>query len=262
MYLSEIVFKLPRLSALFPDMPRFIQYLLSRNLQGKELTDEKIRDFKRIVIAQSAIIFSLFLLALFEQWGFKYHIEIAETIFFSFLGVYTFFLWDALRNYTTNRRIIIVNFVFINGAFLIATLGTNPWIPMEPTLTYRIFLIVVMICLLGVESSVIYFTILEFFKKDLGLGIKLWGAAALYLMTGLSFACIYEIFCIFQVDCLGTEFPLHAVAFMKRIDYSLMILSGMDTPFTPNGVLYALGMIEALWGQIFIVLIVGRLLVK
>ena len=157
-------------------MPKFIQYLLSRNLQGKELTDEKIRDFKRIVLAQGAIILSLFLLALFEELRFPYHIEIAELIFFACLGVYVFLLWDALRNYTTNRKLILFNFMVINGVFVVSALGTNPFIPMAPTLPYRIFLIVVMISLLTVEISVIYFTILEFFKKDLGLVIKLWGA--------------------------------------------------------------------------------------
>jgi len=246
----------------FSDMPKFIQYILSRNLQGKELTDEKTRDFKRIVLAQGAVIFCLFLLSLFEEFQFPYHVEIAETVFFGCLGTYIFLLWDALRNYTTNRKVIIVNFIFINGVFLIGVLGTNPFMPMAPTLAYRLFLITIMICLLSVEISVIYFTILEFFKKDLGLGIKLWGAAALYLMIGLSFGCVYEIFCIVDVDCLGIDVPLRTIGFMKRIEYSLMVLSGMDTPFHPNGVLYALGMIEALWGQIFIVLIVGRLLVK
>lgn len=243
-------------------MPKFIQYLLNRNLQGKELTDEKIRDFKRIVLAQGALIFSLFLFALFEEFKFPYHVEIAETIFFACLGGYIFLLWDALRNYTTNRTVILVNFIFINGVFVIGALGANPFMPMAPTTLYRIFLIVIMLSLLAVEISVIYFTILEFFKKDLGLTIKLWGAAALYLMIGLSFGCVYEVFCIVDIDCLGLEVPLRTIAFMKRIEYSLMVLSGMDTPFHPNGVLYALGMIEALWGQIFIVLIVGRLLVS
>jgi hypothetical protein len=243
-------------------MTKLIQYLLDRNLQGKELTDEKIRDFKRIVLAQGAIILSLFLLAFFEELNFSYHIEIAELIFFACLGAYVFLLWDALRNYTTNRKLILFYFIVINGIFVVSALGTNPFIPMAPTLPYRIFLILVMISLLTVEVSVIYFTILEFFKKDLGMTIKLWGAAALYLMIGLTFGCVYEIFCIMELDCLGIDVPLRTVAFMKRLDFSLMVLSGMDTPYQPNGVLYALGMIEALWGQIFIVLIVGRLLVK
>src|SRR5262245_24095654 len=108
-------------------MPRFIQYLLARNLQGKELTDANIKDFKRIVLAQGALIVSLFLLSLFEQFAFPFHIEIAETIFFACLGLYIFLLWDALRNYTTSSKLILVNFIVIIGIFLLGALGTNPF---------------------------------------------------------------------------------------------------------------------------------------
>ena len=243
-------------------MPRFIQYLFSRNLEGKELTDEKIRDFKRIVIAQTGIIFTLFLLAFFKSMPFPYHIEIAESLFLGCIGLYAFFMWDTLRNYTTNKRVILINFIIINGVFLFGLVSTNPFIPMDPTPAYRIALAVIMGSLLTVEIFVIYFTILEFFKKDLGLGIKLWGAAALYLMIGLSFASVYEILCVIQPDCLGIDLPLRALAFMNRMNFSLMVLGGMEIPYEPSAVLYSVAMIEALWGQIFIVLIVGRLLVK
>src|SRR5689334_10311866 len=137
-------------------MPRFIQYILSRNIEGKQLTDEKISDFKRIVLCQTGLISSLFLLAIFEELAFPYHIEIAETIFMGCLGVYVFLLWDALRNYTTNRKVILFFFIVINGVFVLSFVGSNPFIPMAPTLSYRIFLTVVLSCLLTVETSVIY----------------------------------------------------------------------------------------------------------
>jgi hypothetical protein len=242
--------------------PPFLRYLLSKELQGKELTDEKIRDFKHIILTQALMIFTLFLLEVVEAYPFPYDIEIAETLFFATLGVYAFQLWDALRNYTTNRRVIRMNLVFIIGVFLFGFICVNPFFPMEPTLPYRITLLGIFGSLLVVEFSVIYFTILEFFKKDLGLEIRLWGAAALYLMIGLCFGSVYEILCIIQPDCLGVDLPLRALAYMNRLDFSLMILGGMEIPFEPSGILYSVGMIEALWGQIFIVLIVGRLLVK
>jgi hypothetical protein len=50
---------------------------------------------------------------------------------------------------------------------------------------------------------------------------------------------------------------------MTRIGFSLMVLSGMGTPFGHiSGLLYSTATIEALLGQLFIVLIVGRFLVK
>ena len=107
-----------------------LQYFVARNIDGEELTDEKIRDFKRVVLAQVAIIFSLFLLAVFETMEFHWRIEIAESIFFATLGVYCFLLWDMLRNYASSRRVIIVNFIFIMGVFLFGVVGVNPFYPM------------------------------------------------------------------------------------------------------------------------------------
>ncbi len=93
--------------------------------------------------------------------------------------------------------------------------------------------------------------------------IRLWGAACIYLMIGLAFGSAYEILCILQLDCMGTDIPLQTLALMKRIELSLMILSGMDSPYPDaSPIVYSLGTIEALWGQLFVILIVGRLLMK
>ena len=240
-----------------------ILFLFRQGLSGKELSDEKINDFKRLALTQTAVIFSLFLLDLVKALDFPYRIEIMETIFFGLIGVYVFFLWDMMRNYTNSRAVILTYFIFIMGVFFIGLVGINPFFPMPFTSGYRIFLAVVQFCLLAVESTVIYFTLMEFFKKDLSLSIRLWGAASIYLMIGLAFGGVYEIICIAEVDCLGVDMPLRTMALMERMEYSLSILSGMNTPYDhPIGMIYSIGMIEALWGQLFFVLIVGRLMMK
>ncbi len=243
--------------------PKYVRLFVARNVEGKELTDEKIRDFRRVVFVQVAIVISTFLLAVFESMSFPFSIEIAETIFLASIGVYCFFLWDMLRNYTSSKKVIVINFIFIMGVFLSGFIGVNPFFPMAPTAGYRVFLAAVQVCLMAVEVSVIYYTILEFFKKDLGLPIKLWGAACIYMMIGLTFGSFYEILCIAQTDCLGIDIPLRTLAMMKRVGFSFMVLSGMGFPYQHvSELMYAAGTVEALWGQIFIVLIVGRLLVK
>ncbi|MEK6781684.1 MAG: hypothetical protein AABY93_08255 [Bacteroidota bacterium] len=171
---------------------RVLHYILIRNLAGKELTDEKIYDFKRLTLLQGAIILSLFLLDLFTYLAFPYHIELAESIFFLLLGVYVFLLWDMLRNYTSSKTIILLNFIFIMGVFLIGLVVVNPFMHMEAEPPYRIFLACIMVCLLAVECTVIYFTLMEFFKKDLCMPMRLWGAACIYLMIGLAFGNVYE----------------------------------------------------------------------
>jgi len=244
-------------------LQKLLQYILKRNLVGKELTDEKIHDFKRLTLLQGGIIFSLFLLDLFIYLDFSYHIEMAETIFFALLGAYVFLLWDMLRNYTTSRGVILLNFIFIMGVFFIGLVVANPFVHMEVTPIYRIFLAGIQVCLLAVECTVIYFTLMEFFKKDLSMPMRLWGAACIYLMIGLAFGSAYEIICVLEIQCLGIDIPLQTMALMKRYEFSLMVLSGMNSPYDhPIGMIFSIATIEAVWGQLFIVLIVGRLLMK
>jgi hypothetical protein len=233
-----------------------------KNLEATELTNEKIRDFKRIVLAQLAILLTLFLLELFTWLAFPLYLELAETFFFLALGAYAYLLWDMLRNYTTSRRIIMLNFVFIMGVFIAGFICVNPFWPMPLSIPYRIMLVAIQACLLTVECFVIGFTIREFFKRDLDLPIKLWGAAALYMMIAMSFGSLYEMLCILQLDCLGTDVPLRTIAMMKRVGFSFMVLCGMDTPYDVSALISSVTTIEALFGEIFIVLIVGRFLIK
>ncbi|HZY82045.1 MAG TPA: hypothetical protein VFE50_21120 [Cyclobacteriaceae bacterium] len=233
-----------------------------KNLEAKELTDEKTRDFKRIVLAQLAILITLFILELFTWLNFSLYLELAETLFFMAVGAYAYLLWDMLRNYTTSRRIVVLNFIFIMGVFIAGFICVNPFWPMELSVPYRIMLITIQACLLTVECFVIWFTIREFFKRDLGLPIKLWGAAAMYMMIGMSFGSLYEILCILQLDCLGTDIPLRTLAMMKRVGFSFMVLCGMDVPFNVTPMINSVVTVEALFSEIFIVLIVGRFLMK
>lgn len=235
-----------------------------KNLEGKELTDEKIRDFKRLLISQIAILASILFLELSESAQLPLYPKLPETIFFLALGIYVFLLWDALRNYTNSRMIILVNFVFIIGVFVLATFVANPFLDFfdKSSWLYKILLLFTQISLLTVEGFVMYFTLKEFLKKEFNMPIKLWAAACIYLMTGLAFGSFYEMFCIFDVNCLGIDVPLRTMALMKRIGYSMMVLSGMNIPYTPTGTIYMASTFEALWGQLFVVLIVGRLMIK
>ncbi len=235
-----------------------------RQLAGKELSDEKIKDFRRIVTVQVVlIVFCLLIREFFHFVQLPFALEIAELVFFAVLGIYVFFLWDMLRLYAKSKLFIAALFVVIMGVFLFASVLINPFQPLLSQEQFKTFGTFIQTCLLTVEISVIYYTMKEFFKKDLGMNIKLWGAACLYLMIGISFGSVYEIVCVFDIDCLGVEIPLRASALMDRISYSFLILSGLDNPLEGIAtVVTRISILESLWSNLFIVLIVGRLLVK
>lgn len=241
-----------------------MSFSIIRKLEGKELTDEKIRDFRRLLAVQVAVISSLFFLEFIETHNLRYY-EIVETYFFITLGLYVFLLWDMLRNYTSSKALIIANLIFIMGVFIASTVVVNPFVEVVDHAgpAYKPLLLLTQVSLLSVESVVIYFTLREFFNKDLNMSIRLWGVACIYLMIGFAFGSAYELLCIVDVDCLGADIPLRTLALMKRMSYSLMVLAGVDTPYdAPTGVIYFMSTLEALWNQVFVVLIVGRLMMK
>jgi hypothetical protein len=62
---------------------------------------------------------------------------------------------------------------------------------------------------------------------------------------------------------MGVDLPLQTMGLMKRFEFSLMVLSGMNSPYDDAApMIFSLGTVEALWGQLFVVLIVGRLMMR
>src|ERR1051325_7554251 len=114
-----------------------------KNLEATELTNEKIRDFRRIVFAQASILVTLFISELFTWLAFPLYLELAGTLFFAALGIYALLLWDMLRNFTTSRRIVMLNFIFIMGVFIAGFICVNPFWPMELSIPYRAMLIII-----------------------------------------------------------------------------------------------------------------------
>src|ERR1700675_3550373 len=98
-------------------------------------------------------------------------------------------------------------------------LAVNPFVPMAITPSYRVALVVIQVCLLAVECTVIYYTLMEFFKKDLGMAMRLWGAACIYVMIGLAFGSAYEVLCILEIQCLGIIIPLRSMGLMMRFEF-------------------------------------------
>lgn len=60
----------------------------------------------------------------------------------------------------------------------------------------------------------------------------------------------------------GKELTDEKIRDFKRMRYSLMVLSGMDSPYSATGAINMASTIEALWDQWFVILIVGRLIMS
>jgi hypothetical protein len=234
---------------------------LFQNLKGIDLTRERLKDFKNVVPVQIALLLATFLLkGILELFNTPYREKITDMIFFSILGIYVFLLWDMLRNYTKSKFLLLVLLILIMGTFLVGVIFVNPFISLLELREFRIVTCFIMTTLLLVEFSVVYFTITEIFKHDLSVSERMWGAACIYLITGIAFGSVYEIIDIISIKSLDFGIPLGTPHFIKSICFSFQIMAGTGISFSCTELISNITTIESLWGNLFIVFVVGRLL--
>lgn len=234
---------------------------LLQNLKELELAREKLKDFKKVIPVQLLLLLVAFLTkGIMDLLEVPYGDIITQLLFFSVLGVYVFLLWDMLRNYTRSKVLLIVLLVLIMGTFLLAAIFVNPFYVLLDPWEFRIVTGLIMTTLLLIEISVVYFTITEIFKRDLPINERMWGAACIYLITGIAFGSVYEIIDIISLTSVDFGIPLGTMHFIKSISFSFNILAGTEISYPCTELTTNITIIESLWGNLFIVFVVGRLL--
>jgi hypothetical protein len=239
-----------------------IQLNFTKQLQGEALRDEKQKDFRNVVVLQCCILFSALLLKpLLEIAGFHETHLFRDTLFLIFGGIYVLVLWDLLRNFTQSRWLVNGLFIIIMGSYLLALFTVNPFFQLFDEEQKRPYLFFIHMVLFIIELTVIYFVILDMFSGDKRSSQKLWGAACVYLMIAICFGSAYDLISIVQLGALGAPLNLGLESYTECIYFSLCVLGGQDTVYdSPIRLVKNLAVIEALWGNLFVVLLVGRLL--
>ncbi|MCH8234250.1 MAG: hypothetical protein IIB82_16635 [Bacteroidetes bacterium] len=233
-----------------------------RKLTSKELLKEKRKDYRNIVIIQVTIVIVGLLLSdiiLEEQESLTSKLII--TLFSMFSALYVYLLWDLLRDFTSNQFIIKGVIFVITGVVIVGTLTEFPFYNILEFENRRTYLFVLHGCIFPIEVLVIAFTIRDIFGGNVLTPEKLWGAACIYLMIGISFASLYDLINFASPGCFGPILPLGIPSYSECIYYSFNILGGTETIYPdPIRLVRNIGVIEAVWGNLFIVLIIGKLL--
>ncbi len=233
---------------------------LSNNANDQE--QEKNKDYRNVVIIQAIIIISGLVLSTFINYeNPKFSDKLIITLFSGFGAYYSFLLWDLLKDFTTNK-ILIGAFLFVlTTIVIIGLLGEFPFYKFIEIEDRRSYLFALHAGLFPIEITVIGFAIRDLFSGSTFTKSKLWGAAAVYLMIGISFASLYDLINIAYPGILGTSLTLGLESYSEFIYYSFNILGGLDTAY-PNTapILRNLGVIEAVWANLYAILIIGKLL--
>jgi hypothetical protein len=229
---------------------------------SSRLQQEKQKDYRNVVIIQVIIIVMGMMLSgpLLEDPK----SEVSKLIIsvFSFFGaVYAFLLWDLLRNFTRSQALIVTVLLLLLGIVSFGILIEFPYYKVIHIENRRLALLIIHGILFPIEVLVIVYTIRDIFLSEVLTPDKLWGSACVYLMTGISFGSLYDLICISGFGNLGVELELGIPNYAECVGHSLSLLGGIDSRYPDATYLIKnLGVIEGLWGSLFTVLIIGKLL--
>jgi hypothetical protein len=227
-----------------------------------ELQLEKQKDYRNVVILQILIIVFGLTLSEFLQSGYETPAAKVVITIFSFFGaIYCFLLWDLLRNFTSSRILINAILIILVGIVIGGSLVEFPYYKILVIQNRQVFLLVIHSFLFLIEITVITFAILDIFSDDFLTPDKLWGAACVFLMTGTSFGSLLDLICIVNPGSLGDNIELGWANYSATVNYSLCILGGLD-PGRPTAstLIRNIGVFEAVWSNLFVVLIIGKLM--
>jgi hypothetical protein len=236
--------------------------LFNRTLNEEELQSEKLKDYRRVVSLQIIIVvFGMIMSALFDPGKKDFPGLLTNLLFSGFGVIYSFLLWDLLRNFTQNQYLIVSIFFTLVLIVLVGLVVENPFVKIIAPDLRRPFLLGIHGALFPIEILVIGFTIVDVFRGNFLSSERLWGAACIFLMIGISFASLYDLISIIHPGSLGVIIPLGLESYSECIYYSFNVLGGLDTAYPePIKLIRNLGVIEAVWGNLFTVLIIGKLL--
>lgn len=247
-------------------MKRFLSHIRRKNLNTKELNEEKNKDYRNIVYLQMLIILSAMLLKetlAIAGVDIKISNMIRDILFLTLGGLYVFVLWDILRNLTKSNTLIIVMFLLMMVGLGVAFFIVNPVYEFfENENTKRPYLFFIHLSLFIIESTVIYHCLYDIFTGKKLSAEKIWGAACIYLMIGISFGSVYDLINIVNPGSMGIPLAQGLESYMVCIYYSMTIIGGHDAFLQAIPLIQNLGIIEAVWSNLFVVLLVGRLLGK
>ena len=181
-------------------------FSLKRAFSGKELLREKQKDYRNVVIMQIVIVVSGLLMSEFLINGSNLQVRnLVITIFSAFGAIYSFLLWDMLRNFTNQLWLIKLILIVLVAIVITGVLGEFPYYQIIEINNRPLYLFMLHGALFPIEITIIGFAMRDIFGGKVLSPDKIWGAACIYLMIGISFGSLYDLIAILNPSSLGTK---------------------------------------------------------
>jgi hypothetical protein len=233
----------------------------SASLSKAELQQEKTKDYRNVVLIQIVIIvFGLTLSGPILEDSKSDLSKFIITVFSAFGATYTYLLCDLLRNFTKNKVLLVIIFTLLIVTITIGILAEFPYYQFIEVTNRQTLLLTVHGLLFPIEMTVIAFAVLDIFAGGYLTSGKLWGAACVFLMVGISFGSLYDLLTIINPGGLGAQIELGFPNYSECVTYSFCVLGGVDPGLEPIKLIRNISVVETIWGTLYSMLIIGRLL--
>jgi hypothetical protein len=236
---------------------------LSLQILNPEVAQLRLRGYKLILLGQ-ILVMVVFLFG-FELLS-RYPFENWEKLLISVIGLLmitiNFLVYNLLKELTTNKNIQYAIIILLGLGILIPIVAALAGL--EPTSElFRNSSILSLASSLIAFVILLYFMVLDIFKEKHEISYRLWGSASIYLLFGAIFGLIYTLLELI----IPAEFALNKAQdifyFIPCYVLSFYTLSGIDSPFEEFSLLVKnITVIESIFANLYIVLVVGRLLAK
>jgi hypothetical protein len=223
----------------------------------------RLRGYKWILTGQLIVMVSfLFLSELFSRHPFPYWREILLGFIGMLLLAMNYLSYQLVIDLTDNRFVRKFVMILLYFGVSLALITGLELVPADTSLYY-------VMMVLSVSSSLISFAILfylmttDVFREKHDITYRLWGSACIYLGIAATFGLIYCLLELVLPGEFGITSSLDIFHFIPCYNFSYYTLAGMESPFTNFSPLVKnIAVIESICANLFIVLIVGRLLSK
>jgi len=228
-----------------------------------KILSARLRGYKWILAGQLLVMTNfLFLYELFLRHPFLYWREILLAFTGALLLLMNYLSYQLVRELTENiliRRFVVV--LLYVGVLLALITGME--LVDKGTLLFYAMMI------LSTSASLVSFLVLfylmtyDIFNEKHDVTYRLWGSACIYLGIGASFGLAYCLLELFLPGEFAIDSTIDIFHFIPCYNFSFYTLAGMESPFTNFSPLVKnISVIESICSNLFIVLIVGRLLSK
>lgn len=222
-----------------------------------------MRGYKSLLLGQISVLFIfLFVFELGQRYPFpnweKYLLGTVSVIML-FLNILTYWL---IKELTSSKLVqyFIVGLIWI-GVSISVLIGLEFIDPQHEFYTES--LILSFTCNIISYGLLLLYMLVDIFKEKHEISYRLWGSASIYLLYGALFGLIYSLLEILIPQEFMITVHLDIFRIVPCYTLSFYTLSGIDSAFENFSLLVTnLSVIEALFSNLFIVLVVGRILAK